>query len=239
TPPLAHRVDELTRGGIQDRLPELPLILALGLDGIEEGLVLTGGVGATLDAQLVEGLDEAETRRSNTDGADQAGLVGKDLISRRRYIRGTGCPHIGDHRIYRNIRMQVAQPADLVVDITSLHRAAARAADAQHRRPGLLVRARTPQTGHQLVSTRLLAIGDGSPHLDQRSMELVSNGTRPLQLTQGRNQRQHADQIEKSQTLEEDPPAARPALLLNRGQQGFLQQLPRSEEHTSELQSRE
>src|SRR5690606_17284412 len=94
TPPLAHLVDELTVGGIQYRLPELPLILALGLEGIEEGLVLTGGIGATLDTQLVKGLDEAETRRSNADGADQAGLVGKDLISRRRYIIGTGCPHI-------------------------------------------------------------------------------------------------------------------------------------------------
>src|SRR5690606_10172514 len=46
TPPLAHLVDELTVGGIQYRLPELPLILALGLEGIEEGLVLTGGIGA-------------------------------------------------------------------------------------------------------------------------------------------------------------------------------------------------
>src|SRR5690606_40841135 len=54
-----------------------------------------------LDAQLVEGLDEAETRRSNTDGADQAGLVGKDLISRRRYIIGTGRPHIGDRKSTR------------------------------------------------------------------------------------------------------------------------------------------
>ena len=115
---------------MQHALPELALIFTLRLEGVEKRLVLTGGVGAALDTELVEGLDKAETSCGDTDRADQAGLISIDLVCRCRYIIGTGGADIGNHSVNRSVRMQRTQALDLVIHVAGLHRTAAGAVDA-------------------------------------------------------------------------------------------------------------
>src|SRR5690606_10030475 len=171
--PLPDLVDELAMGGLQYGLPELPLILALGLEGVEKRLVLTRSIGTALHAQLVQRLDTAEAGGGDTDRTDQAGLVGVDLVRRCRNIIGTGRADVGDHGIQLDLRVQRAQPLDLIVHIAGLYRTATRTVDAQHHTAGLFVLEGPAQTGHQVVGAGLLLVGDGAAHLDQGRMRLA------------------------------------------------------------------
>src|SRR5690606_22033678 len=158
--PLLHTVDELTMSGIEHGFPEAGFLFLLRLERIEECLVLTRGVDATLDPQLLHGLDETEAGRSDSDGTDQTGLVGIYFIGRTGDVVGTGSTQITDHRVDLGLRMLAAQATNLVIDITGLHRAAARTVDAQDHTLGIGIFKSRTQATHHLVGTGLLAISD-------------------------------------------------------------------------------
>src|SRR5690606_34131896 len=113
TTPLLHTVDELTMSGIEHGFPEAGFLFLLRLERIEECLVLTRGVDATLDPQLLHGLDETEAGRSDSDGTDQTGLVGIYFIGRTGNVVGTGSTQITDHRVDLGLRMLAAQATTL------------------------------------------------------------------------------------------------------------------------------
>ena len=64
-----------------DGLEPLDVVRLLGLEGIERALVGAGRVNAPLDAELLDGLDEAEACRDDADGADDGRRVGIDFIA--------------------------------------------------------------------------------------------------------------------------------------------------------------
>ncbi|MCY1539452.1 hypothetical protein D9M68_750390 [compost metagenome] len=183
------------------------------------------GVDATLDTQLAHGVDEAEGRRGHADGTDQAGLVGIDLIRSAGNVIGTGSTQIGNHGIDLDVLVRLAQPANLVIDVAGLHRAAARTVDAQHHTLGLRILEGGTQSGDYVVRTGRLLIRDHSAHFHQ-SRVLLAARRALLQIEGRREQRQRDEQIKEGQRLEENPPAPGPALLLHASQHRFLQQLP-------------
>ncbi|MNH31645.1 hypothetical protein D3C79_920290 [compost metagenome] len=109
--------DELLVRGFQHALPERCLFRLLRLERIKEGLVLASGVGTTLDTELLHGADKAVAGRRHTDGANQAGLVGIDLISGTGNVVGTGSAQVTDYRIQLDGWVLCAQAANFVVDV--------------------------------------------------------------------------------------------------------------------------
>ncbi|MNI21635.1 hypothetical protein D3C73_751670 [compost metagenome] len=121
--------------------------------------------------------------------------------------------------------MQTAQTLDLVIDITRLHRTAARAVDAQDDALDLLVLESRTQAANDIVCTGRLLVGNHASHIDQRRV-IGTKGAGLFHIHQRRKQGNGAEQIHKNQKLEEYPPATGPALLLYAGQQGLFQQFP-------------
>ena len=118
-----------------------------------------------------------------------------------------------------------AQTADLIIDIARLHRAAARAIDAQNHALGFRVLEGGAQAANYIVRAGRLLIGNHATHLNQRRMTVTAR-RRLLQIQRRRKQRQRTEQIHKGQQLKKNPPTPGAALLLHTGQQGSFQQLP-------------
>ena len=105
---LFYAVDKLLMGGAQDGLPEFDLAVFLGLEGVKKCLVLAGGIHTAFHADLVQGVNKTEAGSGYPNGADEAGLVGIDFVGRTGNVIGTGSSQIGNDRIHRNGRMQLA-----------------------------------------------------------------------------------------------------------------------------------
>ena len=223
--PFFHAVDELLVGGIQHLLPELGLLGLLRLERIEERLVLAGGIDAPLDTELLHGADETEAGRRHADGADQAGLVGVDLVGGAGDVVGAGGTQVADHRIDLDVRVLAAQATNLVIDIAGLHRTAARTVDPQDDPLGTLILERRAQGRDDIVGTGRLIVGDHALHLDQCRVATAARG-RFLQAAERTEGQQHDKEIDEGQRLEEYPPAPRPPLLLDPGEDRLFQQLP-------------
>ena len=128
-----------------------------------------GGDQAPLDAELVHQAGEAEAVHQHADRADDAGLVGIDLVGGHGDVVGARGTDLLDDRIDL-LLVQRLQAPDLVVDDAGLHRAAAGRIDAQHHR----LRARVLEGGVQCADQQFgagFAIGcDFAAHLDQRGV---------------------------------------------------------------------
>ncbi|MNV20834.1 hypothetical protein D3C71_1117550 [compost metagenome] len=222
TTALLDAVDELLVRGIEHALPEGGFFRLLRLERIEERFVLARGVGATLHTQLFHGADKTVTGRRHTNGAHQARLVGIDLISRTGDVIGTRSAQIGNHRIELGVRVQATQTTNLVIDITRLHRTAARAVDAQDDALDLFIFESGTQAADDIVGAGRLLVGDHAGDVDQCGV-IATAGCGFFHVHQRREQQQRAKQVHKGQQLEENPPASGATLFLHTGQQGLFQ----------------
>ncbi|MNG14241.1 hypothetical protein D3C84_979790 [compost metagenome] len=94
--------------------------------------------------------------------------------------------------------MQAAQATDLVIDITRLHRTAARAVDAQDDALDLLVLESRAQAANDIVCAGRLLVGNHACHIDQRRV-IGTEGSGLLHVHQRRKQGNGTKQIHKSQ----------------------------------------
>ena len=204
--PLAHRRDKLLMGAVQYRLPELALLRGHLGKGVEERLVVAGGIDAPLDAQLIDGLLKAEAGVDDPDGAHQARRCGDDLIGTRGDIVGTTGADILDHRDDRLIAF-AAQSHDLVEDALGLHRAATGTVDMQHHRLTRFRLPGSPEPGIDALRTGGTLGLDHALYLDHpevRSIRPTDRGRARQQTIEGHRQR-GGDQRREQETEEQLP----------------------------------
>src|SRR5690625_964885 len=99
---------------------------------IKKTLALACRIQAPLDAKLCHRFGKSKAINQYTDRAHHAGLVDKDLVGPCRDIIRTRCTDIANHGMYRNLWMQLPQPANFIVNDPCLHWAAARTIDLQN-----------------------------------------------------------------------------------------------------------
>ncbi len=138
------------------------------LERIEEILVAARRVRPPLDAQLGDGVGEAKTVHPHPDGADDAGLVGVNLLCRRRDVISARSAEIAGHRMDRNLGILLAQFLNLVVNLAGLYRTAAGAVDFHHHPDRILVLERLAQRLDNVLGAGLGAAGNQPVHADQR-----------------------------------------------------------------------
>jgi hypothetical protein len=122
---------------------------------------------------------------------------------------------IVDHGVKRDLRVFLAQPAHLVVDGLRLDRAAARGIAAHHDTLGVLVLECLLQRGGHAVGAGIGAGRDHAAHLDHRGVLLAARTHLAAALPIHRDH-QNEGEVGESEQLEEDAPAARAALLVER-----------------------
>src|SRR5258706_6787422 len=214
--PLAHDADELLVDLADHLLRVLAVRRVLGHERIEEVLVLAGGVGAPLDAELFHGAGEAEAADDDADGADEARLVDVDPFGRHRDVVAAGGAQVLHHRVDRRVRVLGAQAPDLVVDVARLDGAAAGAVDAQHHALRVGVLEGAVQSLDDLLRGGLRIGSDDALHLDQRGVAAHA-GTHAVAIGASDPAEPGGEDEEYDQEpeeLEQCAPLARPALFI-------------------------
>src|SRR5690606_22172952 len=79
---LLHPADELAMDRLLQPVQALDILLALGAERVPEGLLLARGVDAPLDAELPDGVVEAEAGGDDADRANDRAGIGVDLVRR-------------------------------------------------------------------------------------------------------------------------------------------------------------
>ena len=206
--------------GFQHTLPELGFLSFLRLEWIEKRLVLTRGVHPAIHTQLLHHPDKAESSRRHTNGADQTGLVGINLIGRTGNVVSPRRPQISDHRIQLDRWIFGTQATNLVIDIARLHWATTRTVDTQDNPFGIGILKGRAQAADNIVGTGRLLISNHAAHFDHRGM--TASGRPLLHCHQRREQRQRAKDVNKGQQFEENSPASSSTLLLHACKQSLL-----------------
>ena len=150
------------------------LLLAHRRERVADTLVLAGRHQAALDAELVHRAGEPEAVHQHADRADDARLVGVDLIGGSGDVVGTRGADFFDDRINLFL-VQGLQALDLVVDDAGLHGAAAGRIDAQHDALRARVLERILQRTDDVLGARVGLGGNLSANFDQRGVRAGGN----------------------------------------------------------------
>src|SRR5690606_34142378 len=118
------------------------------------------------------------------------------------------------YRIKGNIRILGAQPANLVVDVTRLHRAPTRAVDAQDDPLCFRILERILQASCNIVGAAEAVGRNHAAQIDNGGMFAGHGQITLSEPAQGK--KQENEEIEKSKGFEKNPPLARPLLLPQR-----------------------
>src|SRR6185295_9751493 len=183
---------------------------------------LSGGKQPAFDTELFHRPGKSEPVHQDADGANDARAIDVDLIRRHRDVVSARSTNVFDHRIQRNLRILLAQSVDLAIDGTGLHRAAARAIDAQDHAFGALVFEGVLQALADDVRIGMTVGGNDPAEFDQGGMVARQwlASTQPAECYE-----QQGEEIDESERLEEDAPVARLALFIERRARQFLDYL--------------
>lgn len=127
-----HRLERLVHVGLEGLQMGDP-VLPLRREGVEQHLLVAGGVEAPFDAVALDQPMQPEAGRHHADGADDGAFVGPDLVRRAGQpvaARGRGILAEGEDRHLLLFR----QIADPLGDQRRLHRRPARRVDDQRHR---------------------------------------------------------------------------------------------------------
>ncbi len=141
-------------------------------EGVKNALIGAGGEEAPLDAQILHRLLEAKGIEADPNGTDQAGLIHMNGLRGHGDIVTTRGAEIGDHGMYRDIRVFLPQAADLVIDLSRLYRAPAGTVDAQYDALGIFVLVGLTQGLDDILGTGLGAGGYDPLDVDHGGMLL-------------------------------------------------------------------
>ncbi len=216
----AHGVDKLRVDLIEHVLRMFVHLRRFRRERVEKALVLTRGVQAALDPQLVHQTREAEAIHQHANRTDDARLVHVNLVGRRSRVIAARGTHVADHDIQRNRRILGAQPANLVVDNARLHRAAARAITAQNHACRTLVVERTFQCRVDIFRIRVRI---GRDFAVKRHHCRVPPSGRNLVAGEIEGAPYRQQQDDQEHKAEEDLPAACRALFGDSGKRDALE----------------
>src|SRR5918992_376885 len=101
--------------------------------------------------EFLQGPYKPKAIHHGTNRANQTSLIGIDLMGCRGNVIPPRGADISDHRIDLNVRMQLAQPEDLIIDVTGLDRTAAGAIDPQDHGAGFWVFEGSPQARNNII----------------------------------------------------------------------------------------
>ena len=185
--------------------------------------MFTGGHQTPLGTDLFQGVDKAETVHQHANGANDAGLIGINLIGRGGDVVATRGANIGDHRIQFDLRILALQALDFIVHIAGLHRTATGAVDAQDDTGGVFVLEGPPQAADQVVGIGGCIGGNHAIEFNQCGVfSSGDSGVTPLH----RHIKKQHEQVDEKQGFEKHIPATRPALFIEGGKGQSVDDIP-------------
>ena len=161
------------------------------LEWVEKILVVPRRVRPPFDTQLGDGIGETETIHPHPDGTDNAGLVGVDILCRRRDVVATRGTDVASHRVDWNLGMFLTQSLNLVVHLARLHRTATRTVDLHDHPDRFLILERFAQRLDHILGAGLGATGDQPVNPDQRGVTLAATGGGIETIRPSQYQQQH------------------------------------------------